>query len=187
MMKAFVGLGNPGSQYAATKHNAGFWVVDELVRRWSLSVRPGKGAFVVAETKDVLLAKPTTGMNGSGVSVKEIVQQWNLDLSDLYIVIDDVDLPLGSLRLKPKGGDGCHRGMESIIVHLGSTRFPRLRLGIAAGDHRRPAEVYVLKPFKKSDQPEANIMIQTAADAVEYLLKEGMDRTMNRYNLRGIN
>ncbi len=181
-MKAFVGLGNPGPKYAATKHNAGFWVVDELARRWSIRFRPGKGAFVYAESNNILLAKPTTGMNGSGVSVKEIVQQRKMNLSDLHIIVDDIDLPLGSLRLRPKGGDGCHRGMESIIYHLGSTHFPRIRFGIAASDHSRPAEVYVLKPFKKKNQLEANIMVQTAAEAVEYLLREGLDRTMNRYN-----
>jgi len=121
-------------------------------------------------------------MNDSGVAVKEIIQQYGIDLADLHIIIDDVDLPLGSLRLRPKGGDGCHRGMESIIYHLGNTHFPRLRFGVAAADHKRPAEVYVLKPFKKHDRPEADIMTQTAADAMEYLLKNGIDRTMNRFN-----
>ncbi len=181
-MKVFVGLGNPGSEYANTKHNAGFWVVDELTRRWSIRFQPGKGAFVYAESKEVLLAKPITGMNASGVAVKEIVQQYGVDLENLHIIIDDVDLPLGTLRLRPKGGDGCHRGMESVIYHLGNTHFPRLRFGVAANDHKRPAEEYVLKPFKKNDQTEANIVIQTAADTIEYLLKEGMNRTMNRYN-----
>jgi len=181
-MKVFVGLGNPGPEYANTKHNAGFWVVDELARRWSIRFQPGKGAFVYAETNDVLLAKPTTGMNAGGVAVKEIIQQYGVDLADLHIIVDDVDLPLGKLRLRPKGGDGCHRGMESVIYHLGNTHFPRLRFGVAAHDQKRPAEVYVLKPFKKNDQPEADTMIQTAADAMEYLLKKGIDRTMNRYN-----
>jgi PTH1 family peptidyl-tRNA hydrolase len=137
---------------------------------------------VYAESNDVLLAKPTTGMNASGVAVKEIIQQYGVDLADLHIIVDDVDLPLGKLRLRPKGGDGCHRGMESVIYHLGNTHFPRLRFGVAAHDQKRPAEVYVLKPFKKNDQPEADTKIQTAADAMEYLLKEGINQTMNRYN-----
>ena len=183
-MKAFIGLGNPGQEYANTKHNAGFWVMDELARRWSIQFQPGKGSFVYTESsgKDALLVKPTTGMNASGVAVKTVVRDWNIDLADLNIVIDDVDLPLGSMRLRPKGGDGCHRGMGSIIYHLGHTGFSRFRFGVSAVDHRRPAEEYVLKPFKKNDHPKADEMVQTVADAVEYFLREGLGHTMNRYN-----
>lgn len=183
-MKAFIGLGNPGLEYANTKHNAGFWVVDELARRWSVTFQPGKGAFVYAEApeKDSLLVKPTTGMNASGVAVKMIKQNWNIDLADLHIVLDDVDLPLCTMRIRPKGGDGCHRGMESVIYHLGHTGFPRLRFGVAAADQKRPAEKYVLKPFKKNDQPDADDMIQTVADAVESMLDHGIQKTMNNFN-----
>ena len=183
-MKAIVGLGNPGPEYAITKHNAGFWVVDELARRWSVQYQPGRGNFVFTETaaKDVLLVKPTTGMNASGIAVKAVLMDNGIEISDLNVIVDDVDLPLGSMRLRPKGGDGCHRGMESIIYQLGHTGFPRFRFGVAAADHKRPAEEYVLKPFKKNVQAEANDMIQTVADAVEFYLQEGLDRTMNRYN-----
>ena len=116
-MKAFVGLGNPGPEHANTKHNAGFWVMDELARRWTVQFQPGKGSFVYAEAaeQDVLLVKPTTGMNASGVAVKTIVNDYGIAITDLNVVVDDVDLPLGSMRLRPKGGDGCHRGMESVI------------------------------------------------------------------------
>ena len=183
-MKAFVGLGNPGPEHANTKHNAGFWVMDELARRWTVQFQPGKGSFVYAKAaeQDVLLVKPTTGMNASGVAVKTIVNDYGIAITDLNVVVDDVDLPLGSMRLRPKGGDGCHRGMESVIYHMGHTGFPRFRVGVAASDHKRPAEEYVLKPFKKNDQPHADEMVQTVADAVEYFLQEGLDRTMNRYN-----
>jgi len=183
-MKAFIGLGNTGPVYADTKHNAGFWVVDELARRWSIQFQPGKGSFVYAESseKDSLLVKPTTGMNASGIAVKTVMRDWNIELADLNILIDDVDLPLGSMRLRSKGGDGCHRGMESVIYHLGHTGFPRVRFGVAAADHKRPAEKYVLKPFKKNDQPEADDMVQTVADAVESILKRGLQKTMNDFN-----
>ena len=151
-MIAFVGLGNPGHEYTKTKHNAGFWAVDELARRWKIAFQPGQGEYVFAEkkNKDILLIKPTIGMNASGIPVKEIKHRWEIDLSDLFIILDDVDLPLGSIRIKPKGGDGCHRGMESIIYQLGNIHFPRIRFGIAVeGEKMRPSEDYVLKPFKK--------------------------------------
>ncbi len=183
-MIAFVGLGNPGSEYANTKHNAGFWVVDELSRRWSCSFMPGNGDYVFAEdsNRKALLMKPTTGMNISGRAVKHFVSELGLSLSDLHIVVDDVDLPLGKIRVRPKGGDGCHRGMESVIYCLGNTQFPRLRFGVAASDQKRPAEKYVLKAFRKTDQPEANEMVQIAADAAESIMRNGITKTMNQFN-----
>ncbi len=183
-MKAFVGLGNPGVDYADTKHNAGFWVVDELAQRWNLGFKPGKGNYVYTQKKNgkALLVKPTTGMNKSGIAVKHISREMNIMLNDLYVVLDDVDLPLGTHRIRPKGGDGCHRGMESIIYHLGSTHFPRLRCGVAAEDQQRPAEKYVLRPFRKKDKPLVNEMIQTVSDAVESILNIGLDKTMNQFN-----
>lgn len=183
-MIAFVGLGNPGNEYARTKHNAGFWIVDELARSWNQVFQPGQGEYVYTDVSEpsVLLMKPTTGMNISGTAVKQAANCFDINFRDLYIIIDDVDLPLGKLRIKTKGGDGCHRGMESVIYHLGTTQFPRLRLGIAAEDQKRPSESYILKPFRKKDQSLAEDMVQTAADAVESLLEVGLDRTMNRYN-----
>ena len=183
-MIAFIGLGNPGGTYAYTKHNAGFWVVDELARRWNLGFKPGKGDYVYTKKKNggALLVKPTTGMNKSGIVVKIVSQDLNIAVNELHVVLDDVDLPLGKVRIRPKGGDGCHRGMESIIYHLGSTHFPRLRYGVAAEDHRRPAEKYVLKPFRKKDQVLVDEMVQTAADAAESILYIGLDKTMNQFN-----
>ncbi len=183
-MVVFIGLGNVGAQYADTKHNAGFWVVDELARRWSLTFKPGRGAYVYApdERREVLLAKPTTGMNASGVAVKQLVHQWEVPLKNLYVILDDVDLPLGSLRLRPKGGDGCHRGMASVIYQLGDQHFPRLRVGIATAERTRPAERFVLKPFRKKDLPLGRMMVQLAADAVEMILEQGLEQTMTHYN-----
>jgi PTH1 family peptidyl-tRNA hydrolase len=183
-MIAFIGLGNPDDKYANTKHNAGFWVVDELARRQKLSFKPGKGPYVFAQHKrrEVLLIKPTTGMNRSGNAVKDVANRWDLLPSDIHVIVDDVDLPLGSIRIRPKGGDGCHRGMENIIYQLQSDQFPRIRLGIGIDENMRPAEKYVLKPFQSNDVSEAEAMVKRAADALANLLVRGLSHTMNHFN-----
>ena len=183
-MIAFIGLGNPGDKYANTKHNAGFWVVDELARRQKLSFKPGKGPYVFAQhqRREVLLVKPTTGMNRSGNAVKDVANRWDLLPSDIHVIVDDVDLPLGSIRIRPKGGDGCHRGMENIIYQLQSDQFPRVRLGIGTDENMRPAEKFVLKPFKSDNVPEAEAMVKHGADALANLLVRGLNHTMNHFN-----
>ena len=183
-MIAFIGLGNVGSRYKETKHNAGFWVIDEFARRKKLSFSPAKTEYVFTKhkTKQVLLAKPTTGMNRSGLAAKAILRKWNLLISDIYIVIDDVDLPLGALRIRPKGGDGCHKGLENVIYHLGSKTFPRIRLGVAGSDYKRPSEKYVMAPFKSHMSLDAKVMIDRAADAIENIITRGLEKTMNQFN-----
>ena len=187
-MIAFMGLGNPGDVYANTKHNAGFWVIDELAQRWNLGFKPGNGDYVYTQKRNgkALLIKPTTGMNKSGAVVEHIFQDMNISINEFHIILDDVDLPLGTIRIRPKGGDGCHRGMKSVIYCLGSNHFPRLRYGVAAEDHQRPAEKYVLKPFRKRDKPLADEMIQRVADAAESILYIGLDKTMNQFNEKKI-
>lgn len=192
-MIGFIGLGNVGTEYAATKHNFGFWVVDELVRRWGLSFRPGRGHYVFAQHDflspgeddsgiALVVAKPTVGMNKSGIGVKEIQAAWDLGLSDLHVIVDDVDLPLGTLRIRPKGGDAAHKGMASVIYHLGSTLFPRVRMGIATSERLRPAEDYVLKPFRRKDEPLARDMVTRGVEAVESILVRGLEKTMSEFN-----
>ena len=110
------------------------------------------------------------------------MNEWEVNLSDIHVILDDIDLPLGKLRLRPKGGDGCHRGMESIIYHLGNVQFPRLRFGIATNETLRPAEKYVLKSFKKKDQVLADEMVVKTADAIESILRICISKTMNKYN-----
>ena len=184
-MISFVGLGNPGDKYQNTKHNAGFWVLDELSRRWKTVFKPGNGEyfFVENKTQNILLIKPSTGMNSSGIAVKDIIKKWKINLSDLHIIFDDVDLPLGKIRLRPKGGDGCHRGLENIIYQIGTREFVRMRLGIAEpSKETRPSEEYVLKPFHKDNQKEVDLMIHQSVDAMEYLLGNGLNKTMSKYN-----
>jgi PTH1 family peptidyl-tRNA hydrolase len=114
--------------------------------------------------------------------VKDVANLWDLLPSDVHVILDDVDLPLGSIRIRPKGGDGCHRGMESIIYQLQSDQFPRLRLGIGTDENMRPAEKYVLKPFRSDDELEAEAMVKHGADALANLLVRGLNHTMNHFN-----
>ena len=183
-MVAFIGLGNPGNAYAKTKHNIGFWVVNKFADRHNLSFKSGKGEFVYTrfKSKKILIVKPTTYMNKSGLAVKNIVEFWNLLPEDTYVIVDDVDLPLGTIRIRKKGGDGCHRGMKNIIYHLQTSEFPRIRLGIGTDEVMRPAEEYVLKPFSSKYETEVEIMLKKATDAIDTLLVRGINYTMNHFN-----
>ena len=184
-MIAFIGLGNIGNEYADTKHNAGFWSIDEFAVRNNLSFKPGRGSFVFSriKSKQVVLAKPTTGMNKSGTAVREIMDHWGILHSEIVVILDDVDLPLGKVRIRPKGGDGCHRGLENIIYQIGTKELVRMRLGIAEpSKETRPSEEYVLKPFDKDNQKDVDLMIQQSVDAMEYLLGNGLNKTMSKYN-----
>tara|TARA_Y100000996_G_scaffold408205_1_gene386908 strand:+ start:325 stop:876 length:552 start_codon:yes stop_codon:yes gene_type:complete len=183
-MIAFIGLGNSGSQYQKTKHNAGFWVIDEWAERHNLKFKLGKGQYLFAQSKkhEVILVKPILGMNNSGFAVKEIISHWGLNNSDLHLIIDDVDLPLGKIRVKPKGGDGCHKGLENIIYHLNSNQFPRIRFGIGSEENMRPAEQYVLKPFKKEKIKEVNASIDKAVEVLDSIVINGLGHTMNHFN-----
>ena len=182
-MIAFVGLGNPGNKYADTKHNAGFWILDEMASRFKISFKPGKGDYVVAiKPNKFLLFKPTTGMNNSGKAVQDISNSWNLITKDICIILDDVDLPLDVIRIRPRGGEGSHRGLESIIYSLNTNEFPRLRFGIGTDEKMRPAENYVLKPFNSKDQKTSAVAVKKAADALDSIIFNGLDKTMSIFN-----
>ena len=139
-MIAIIGLGNPGDQYANTKHNAGFWVADEWAQRHHLSFEPGKGDYVLAQHKrrEVIVVKPTTGMNQSGSAVKDVALLWDLSPSEIYAIVDDVDLPLGTIRIRPKGGDGCHRAAYASVLqhHLHGGVAEQVRLQSPCRLHR---------------------------------------------------
>ena len=183
-MIVFVGLGNVGEKYKDTKHNAGFWIMDEMAARHKISFSPGGGNYVIASNSDKFhLVKPNTGMNRSGNAVSQLIKSKNILTEQICVVLDDVDLPLGKIRIKPKGGDGSHRGLQHIIYVSSTDNIPRLRFGIGTSEKMRPAENYVLKPFKKdNDKTLAIETVKNAADALDSIVFNGLDRTMNIYN-----
>jgi PTH1 family peptidyl-tRNA hydrolase len=185
-MKAIVGLGNPGAEYQATRHNVGFAVVDFLARRWNVRLKSWKSvaALAVVSDRDVLLAEPKTFMNASGEAVARITAFHKIESDDLLVVVDEAQLPLGRLRLRRAGSAGGHNGLKSIIEHLGPD-FPRLRIGIGLGDPRRDLVDHVLSSFENNERATASEAIARSADAVEVFVEEGIGQAMNRFNVRG--
>jgi len=183
-MIAFIGLGNVGDKYAKTKHNVGFWIIDEWAKKHKIFFKPSNGEYLFAEYDKwkIIIVKPVTGMNNSGVAVKEVMNKWELENSDLYVVMDDVDLPLGTIRIKPKGGDGCHRGLQNIIYHLHSNQFSRIKFGIGTEENMRPSEKYVLKPFKNEKKLIVQQTIKKAVNALDSIFLNGLNYTMNHFN-----
>lgn len=184
-MKLVVGLGNPGSEYAHTRHNVGFMVVEELVGRcggrWRRSVRwPARVAQIRLGDYRVCLVEPQTFMNASGDAVGPIARYHRVPPDHLLVIYDDADLPVGTLRLRPAGSAGGHRGMRSVIDALGTDRFPRLRVGI--GRTGSNLVDHVLAPFSEAEADVMRIVIGRAADAVRCWIEEGLDSAMNRYN-----
>lgn len=183
--RLIVGLGNPGQRYANNRHNVGFMVIDALAARAGVTVeRRMRGALVAgAELAGVrvLLAKPQTYMNLSGRAVHELMSWYRLDTSQLLIIFDDMDLPLGKLRLRERGNAGGHRGMQSIIQHLGTSEIPRLRIGIGRPALEKPEE-YVLMDFLPEEQSVIASAVERAVEAVETVLRDGMAVAMSRFN-----
>ena len=180
-----VGLGNPGARYARNRHNVGFRCVRRLAAAHGLTFRRRKQARVASGTilgYRVLLAMPQTFMNESGRAVAPLVRFHNLPLDRLLVVYDDLDLPLGTLRLRPKGGSGGHRGMRSIIQHLGSQEFPRLRIGIGRPPEGVDPADYVLRNFSSEEERVIEDVLERAVAAVEMWLTEGIEKAMAWYN-----
>ncbi|MGI6678143.1 MAG: aminoacyl-tRNA hydrolase [Dehalobacterium sp.] len=184
-MKIIVGLGNPGSQYEATRHNVGFMTVDLLAENLNIEFRKQGHFSLMGESRingqKVLLMKPMTFMNLSGRAVRDVVDFFKIDLRDLLIIYDDMDLPPGRIRIRPGGSGGGHNGMNSIIKHLSGGQIARIKIGIGRPE-REPAEKYVLMPFPDQDWDLVKSAIEKGAQAAEDWLKEGLDYVMNRYN-----
>lgn len=185
-MKIIVGLGNPGAEYSATKHNVGFMVVDELARRWNITGWRKRSNAEVAEHRlagePVLLVKPQTYMNLSGTAVGELARWYKATAEDIIVIFDDMDLPAGKLRLRMKGGSGGHRGIESLLQHLSSDLFLRLRMGIGRPPAGWQVVDYVLSRFTKEEQELLDAAIIRSAEAVESIVKDGMNKAMNTFN-----
>ncbi len=183
-MFVFVGLGNVGEKYKDTKHNAGFWIMDEMAARHKIFFSPGRGDYVIASKLDKFhLVKPSTGMNRSGDAISQLIKSKNILPEQICVVLDDVDLPLGKIRIKPKGGDGSHKGLESIIYFSNTDKIARLRFGIGTNEKMRPAENYVLKPFENDKDKNLSMeSIKIAVNALDSIIYNGLDKTMNIYN-----
>jgi PTH1 family peptidyl-tRNA hydrolase len=183
-VKAIVGLGNPGPQYKATRHNIGFDVVEELARRASIAFESAPAEALIAKWRRpdeaILLVKPLTFMNLSGQAIGELARYFKIDVADLLIVVDEVHLPLGKLRARSKGSAGGHNGLKSVIAHLGDG-FARLRLGVGLGGDQRMAD-HVLSKFDKSEAAEVERMTTRAADAAEMFITSGIGAVMNAFN-----
>jgi PTH1 family peptidyl-tRNA hydrolase len=188
-MIAVIGLGNPGHDYEWTRHNVGFMVADALSEVLRAEFEEGKGDYLVAATEfdgtPILVVKPLTYMNNSGFAVADLVERYDLDPKDILVVCDDFNLPLGKIRLRPKGSDGGHNGLYSIIYQLQTEEFPRVRCGIGVAEvpgQHFDATSFVLSVF---DQPEREIvrkMVEDARDAALCFCTEGIDAAMSRWN-----
>jgi len=181
-MKVIVGLGNPGNNYSSTKHNFGFWVVDQIVEQSSLKYKAGKGDYIIAQSNEYMFVKPTTYMNDSGIAVNQLLNYFKLKAEDLIIVYDDIDIDLGRIKFRAKGSDGGHRGIKSIIYHLKTDDFDRLKIGIATSMNMRPSETYVLKAFPKKYNNLISEVLVNATSGINYYLKNGIIETMNNFN-----
>jgi PTH1 family peptidyl-tRNA hydrolase len=185
-MKLVVGLGNPGREYARTRHNIGFLAVDELVGRLAgISGRTRFRALLsegVRGTEKIVTIKPQTFMNLSGSSVREAIHWYKLDLEDVLVIVDDMDLPLGQIRLRPDGSAGGHNGLKSIFSELGTTSVPRLRVGIGRGGGSSTA--HVLSRFNEDEAAELPEIVERAVDAAERWIDAGIITAMNEINVR---
>ncbi len=186
-MKLIVGLGNPGIEYQFTPHNLGFLTIDRIANEIGIEVRNRQCRALTARCvigdMPVVLAKPETYMNLSGLSVRELVAEHQVDVkSDLIVIYDELDLPFGTIRIKQRGGTAGHNGMESILGALGTDEFLRIRLGIAPDRKISDGAKYVLTPFRKAQDATVDEMLDAAAEAVNVILKEGPAAAMNRFN-----
>ncbi len=184
-MLVIAGLGNPGRKYENTKHNMGFLVMDAFAEKNGIKIRKIKHKALVGEGivagKKILLVKPQTYMNLSGESLREVVQYYDIEPEELMVVYDDVDIPMGSIRMRKKGSAGSHNGMKSIIYQLQFDDFPRLRVGI--GKEKKGDMVdFVLTGFSKEESAKIREAIETSVSALECWIERGIDIAMNEYN-----
>ncbi len=184
-MRVVVGLGNPGSKYAGTRHNIGFMVIDYLAespRAGRSQARfQGQVAELIEDGDKLLLVKPETFMNLSGRCVREVLDYYQVPIADLLVVCDDINLPLGKLRVRARGSDGGQKGLRDVQNHLGTDEYARLRIGIDAPGEAGAVD-HVLSRFRPSEKPMIEEAVRTAGEAVMYWARHGVEATMNRYN-----
>ncbi len=181
-VRLIAGLGNPGPEYEHTRHNIGFLVVDRLAAHFELRWKKStKQDALLAKSGDLILVKPMTYMNRSGEPLAKLARSFNIDAREILVVLDDLALPLGRLRLRAGGGPGGHNGLESIIVRFGTEDIPRLRIGIGAAPREGSVE-YVLSRFFEEEKPLVRLTIDRAAEAVKCAIDNGLVSAMNTFN-----
>ena len=187
-MKLIVGLGNPGYEYHLTPHNLGFMAVDRLAESCGARISRPEAQALTADARlelvDVVLAKPQTFMNLSGLAVARLLKKYEIESEDLIVLVDDVDLPLGTIRIRGRGSAGSHNGLKSLIGALESDRFVRVRMGIGPDHPVGDRASYVLGRFRKADLETVAEMLERATAAVATILRDGLEEAMNRYNRR---
>ncbi|HSQ88636.1 aminoacyl-tRNA hydrolase [Romboutsia sp.] len=185
-MYVVVGLGNPGKQYDKTRHNVGFDVIDILAKEYGISVTKIKHKALIGEgrigSEKVLLVKPQTYMNLSGETLIDIYKYYKVDLSNIIVVYDDIDLDVGKIRIRKKGSGGTHNGMRSITKCLGSTDFPRIRVGVSKPMPGQDLADFVLSRFRKEEAIDLESGLEKAYRAVDCIIRENIDISMNKYN-----
>ncbi len=187
-MKLIVGLGNPGPEYVLTPHNLGFLAVDYLAESWGTKVVRREGRALTGRAvfggEETLLAKPQTFMNLSGLAVQHLLKKYSLEPEDLTVLTDDLDLPLGMIRVRRRGTAGGHNGLKSLIGEIQTDRFVRIRMGVGPEREVEDSTEYLLGRFGNAEREEIAPMLDLAADAVELILREGSEKAMNRFNRR---
>jgi PTH1 family peptidyl-tRNA hydrolase len=185
-----VGLGNPGRRYTGTRHNVGFLLVRRLARRWGVKFRKRKYGAKVAETmrnnERLVLALPQTYMNLSGAAVKQIVAGYRIAPQHLVVVYDDLDIPIGQIRVRKEGRPGSHKGMSSIVAEIGTSAFPRLRVGIGPHPEADDVSEFVLSPFSREELSLLEDALGRAEDALEMVIDGRIDAAMNTFNPTGM-
>ena len=185
-MKLIIGLGNPGKLYENTRHNIGFEVIDALAEKWSAPLNQSKfnGMFAVVHRPEgkVVLLKPLTYMNLSGECVRPLMDYYDIDVEDIVVIYDDLDLETGKLRLREKGSAGGHNGIKSLIQHLGTQQFNRIRIGVSRPPAGMKVADYVLSKFTKDDEAVVQDAVKKSVDAVEASLSKPFIEVMNQFN-----
>ncbi len=187
-MKLIVGLGNPDRRYRGTRHNIGWEVIDQLARRSGITVEREDGWAQVGRGtvcgRRVLLAKPQTYVNLSGVAVQDLRRRHRVKVEDVFLIVDDLDLPLGRVRMRPKGGHGGHNGLRSVIEALGSDEFPRLRIGVGRPPEGVDPADYVLTRFSMIERKVVEAAVDRAAEAIETAVGQGIEAAMTQFNAK---
>jgi PTH1 family peptidyl-tRNA hydrolase len=185
-VKLILGLGNPGEKYQRSRHNAGFWVVDKIARRHKVPLNfPSHGSLIGSwrlGQEDIIAAKPQTFMNRSGEPARALLREYQLAPADMIVVYDDLDLSSGRIRIRPQGSAGGHRGMQSIVDHVGTNEFPRVRIGIGRPPPGLDAADYVLQPLEGEELTAFEAVTDRGAEALDFLLSRGLEPAMQQFN-----